>query len=51
MNKNICCYPDCKKTAEWELRDGIGVDDYTHACTDHVGALLQDKETTVIPLK
>lgn len=49
--KNMCCYIGCEKEAEWQLTDGNGVDDYTHACTDHVGFLLQDRETTVSPLK
>lgn len=36
--------------AEWELVDGPAPDDYTHACTRHVGALLGDSVTTCAPL-
>ncbi len=32
----------CVSPAEWEIVHGPTVDDYTHACTAHVGALLTD---------
>jgi hypothetical protein len=45
-----CCHIDrdnhgCADAAEWEIWDGIQpyFDHYTHACTDHVGAMLTDR--------
>jgi hypothetical protein len=32
----------CNKLAEWEIWDGPRPDDYTFACTEHVGELLSD---------
>ena len=44
----VCCEPDCLQPANWELRDGTGPDDYTHACDGHIGSLLRpDVETFV----
>lgn len=43
-----CCYVDpalglsCERDAAWEVSWGSGYEEYTHACTDHVGALLTD---------
>ncbi len=51
MAELICCMLDCTRNAEWELRDGAGPDDYTHACTEHVGALLSGAVTTVTPIE
>ncbi len=45
-----CCFIPCDAPAEWELRDGSATDDYTHACTAHVGALLTGEPTTVTHL-
>lgn len=46
-----CCYVGCDKDAEWTLVEGPGPDDWTEACTAHVGDLLTDaKETRVYPL-
>lgn len=42
----------CKNPAEWRIiENGASVDDYTEACTAHVGYLLTDaKSFTVIPI-
>lgn len=55
--KSWCCYIDektgesCHAKAEWELRHGHGIDDYTHCCTEHVGVLLTDAaEHRIYPL-
>jgi len=32
----------CRKKAEWTIIHGLSPDDYTEACTDHVGDLLTD---------
>ncbi len=32
----------CRASAEWLIVHGPGPEDYTHACTDHVGELLTD---------
>ncbi len=38
----------CKKKAKWEINYGRTTDDYTHACTKHVGELLhEDRDNTV----
>lgn len=34
----------CQELAEWMIIDGPAPDDYTHACTAHVGFLLSDSE-------
>jgi len=38
----------CPNPAEWLLIDGPLPDDYTHACTQHVGLLLSDAEVTKV---
>ena len=38
----MCCHIDCDAEAGWEIISGRTVDDYTHACTKHVGELLRD---------
>jgi hypothetical protein len=43
-----CCYLECDQPAAWELTDGPAPDEYTQACTAHVGALLTDAPTTVV---
>lgn len=45
-----CCDLTCDAPAEWLLTDGIKPkhDDYTHACTAHVGALLTNAAQTVV---
>lgn len=48
-----CCWPECFKdgfAAEWEIRFGSTSDDYTHACSAHVGELLQEGINTVYPV-
>jgi hypothetical protein len=57
MNEPHCCYIDpetdrpCERAAEWSIYHGPRHDDYTHACTAHVGALLTDAyEHRVYPL-
>lgn len=32
----------CGKNAEWQIWSGIGPDDSTDSCTEHVGELLTD---------
>jgi hypothetical protein len=50
INKPVCCVITCGKDAEWEIRYGETTDDYTHACTEHVGEMLEpDKINTVYP--
>lgn len=45
-----CCKVGCATPAEWEIAWGPTPDDYTHACTAHVGALLDDHDVfTVYP--
>lgn len=53
-----CCFIDpetqrpCECLAEWLIYDGPRHDDYTHACTAHVGALLTDAdEHRVYPMR
>ncbi len=42
----------CEKDAEFEINDGPTPDDYTHACADHVGHMLQDgRISTVYPVE
>ncbi len=43
-----CCAMDCNKTAEWVIVHGAAPDDYTMACTTHVGDLLTDAPTHYI---
>lgn len=38
----MCCQLECTQTAEWVIYDGDGIEDYTEACTTHVGELLSD---------
>jgi len=51
-----CCYvlPDgdrCPKNDEWRLTEGDGPDDYSDACTDHVGPLLGSERVVVTRLR
>lgn len=46
----LCCELACELPAEWVLTDGPAPDDYTLACTGHVGALLKDGTTSVEPV-
>lgn len=52
-----CCYigeagDDCSKPAEWTIVHGPMPDDYTEACTRHVGDVLTDSdEHRIYPLK
>lgn len=36
-----CCLLLCPRQADWEIWYGNTPDDYTHACTKHVGRLLE----------
>lgn len=39
----------CQKAAEWHIQEhGASYDDYTYACTDHVGYLLSDAPSFTI---
>lgn len=38
----MCCKLDCQHESEWVIYDGAGPEDYTEACTVHVGDLLSD---------
>jgi hypothetical protein len=38
----MCCKLDCNQRAEWQIFDGPNPEDYTEACTAHVGDLLSD---------
>jgi hypothetical protein len=46
-----CCELSCDDAAAWLITDGEAPDDYTHACTAHVGELLRDGESVVSPLE
>ncbi|HUU93205.1 MAG TPA: hypothetical protein VM238_18580 [Phycisphaerae bacterium] len=60
--KRLCCFiPDeeqgkpnpagCQNEAKWEIWGDPGRGEYTEACTDHVGALLDDsKEHRLFPI-
>lgn len=57
-DKPFCCFivdgqtEHCSKTAEWSVVFGSTPDDYTEACTDHVGVLLEPgRENVVYPLR
>lgn len=43
-----CCNLSCGADAEWMLIDGPQVDDYTEACTIHVGSLIQEGRSTIV---
>ena len=51
----ICCFIDprsklsegCESYAEWQI-DGPGYEDFTHACTQHVGEMLSDAPVYII---
>lgn len=57
--RTCCCIPDqtkldqvCPKPAEWQIWSGTGPDDYTEACSAHVGLLLSDApEHRILPIK
>ena len=51
--KPHCCFIDCSNRAEWQLVHGDSSDDYTEACTDHVGALLTEDalEIKIYPIQ
>lgn len=48
MSEARCCFIPCDEPAEWEIVDGPTTDDYTHACSDHVGHLLQDGRVSTV---
>jgi hypothetical protein len=57
MNRS-CCYIKkdsgvaCSNVAEWAIIHGPTVDDYTEACTEHVGDLLTDApEHRIYPIR
>lgn len=45
-----CCVIGCEEPADFEIRDGDGPDDFTHACTGHVGELCSDGVCQVYPI-
>lgn len=48
----MCCKLDCTHKSEWVIYDGDGIEDYTEACTAHVGDMLSDApEHRVYPLQ
>jgi hypothetical protein len=47
----LCCYADpvepavaCAASADWEVHHGLGPEDCTHACSEHLGFMLTDAE-------
>lgn len=38
----MCCKIGCEAAAVWQIFDGPNPEDYTEACTPHVGDLLSD---------
>lgn len=48
MSELHCCKPGCDKKAEYELRDGPKIDDYTHSCLEHIPDLMTDAEVHTI---
>jgi hypothetical protein len=51
MGDPECCFENCDKDADYELYYGYSPDDYTYSCVEHLGLMVPDKETTVIPLE
>jgi hypothetical protein len=46
-----CCKPDCTARATWELQYGLTVDDFNHACDEHVAFTLGDSPMlSAVPL-
>lgn len=50
-HERICCYiadaaEACDAPSEWIVVSGLSPDDYTEACSAHVGYLLTDVEET-----
>lgn len=49
-----CCWIGCNASAEWIIEyqndDAPPHDNYSHACTQHVGSLLQDCQHSIYPL-
>lgn len=37
-----CCFLRCKRPAEWVVIYGRTDDEYTEACSEHVGSMLTD---------
>lgn len=38
-----CCFANCPTIASWKItHQPYGLEDYTHACTSHVGEVLTD---------
>ena len=56
MDKRDCCFMFrdgllCEAGASWQIWHGPSPEDYTEACTDHVGELLTDApEHRVYPI-
>jgi hypothetical protein len=49
--RDYCCKLLCFRKAEWTIESGSTTDDYTKACTRHVGCLLDDSSSfTVYPI-
>lgn len=49
-----CCMPECEHDAEWVIEyqndDAPPHDNYAHACTQHIGELLQECHNLVYPI-
>lgn len=46
-----CCKVGCDRLADWQICWGDSPDDYTEACGEHVGDLLEpDAENRIYPL-
>ncbi len=50
MEELTCCYENCMEDAVYEVIYGYSPDDYTHSCIKHLGLMIPEKESTVVPL-
>jgi hypothetical protein len=48
MIEMYCCQINCVKKAEWEIKFGDKPDNFAHACTEHVGDLLDSEITNAV---
>lgn len=48
--KLTCCFIPCDKEAEWESFAGkcLTADNYTHACSDHIGHLMDPHDNNTV---
>jgi len=51
MNGSELAGDSCTQQAEWVIYHGPRSDDFTHACTAHVGELLNEGENRVLPVE